>query len=102
MSVVVVATITPLPGHADEVVAAFAETIPLVHAEDGCEFYALHRAEDRLIMIETWASREALGTHSKGAALASMGPKLAGKTAVRPEVIVTEAVPAGDPAKGQL
>jgi quinol monooxygenase YgiN len=102
VSVVVVATITPLPGHADEVVAAFAETIPLVHAEDGCELYALHRAEDRLIMIEKWASREALGTHSKGAALAAMGPKLAGKTAGRPEVVVTEAVPAGDPVKGQL
>jgi quinol monooxygenase YgiN len=102
VSVVVVATITPLPGHADEVVAAFAETIPLVHAEDGCELYALHRAEDRLIMIEKWASREALGTHSKGAALASMGPKIAGKTAGRPEVVVAEAVPAGEPAKGQL
>jgi quinol monooxygenase YgiN len=102
VSVVVVATITPLPGHADEVIAAFAETIPLVHAEDGCELYALHRAEDRLIMIEKWSSREALGTHSKGAALAAMGPKLAGKTAGRPDGVGTEAVPAGEPAKGQL
>ena len=102
MSVVVVATITPLPGRNDEVVAAFAETIPLVHAEDGCELYALHQADDRLIMIEKWASREALGTHSKGAALTALGSKLAGKTAGRPDVVVTESVPAGDPAKGQL
>ena len=102
MSVVVVATITPLPGRTDEVVAAFAETIPLVHAEDGCELYALHQAEDRLIMVEKWASREALATHSKGAALAAMNPKLAGKVAGRSEVIVLDAVPAGDPAKGAL
>ena len=102
MSVVVVATIKPLPEHRDEVIAVFTETIARVHAEDGCELYALHRAEDRLIMIEKWASREALGTHSKGAALAALGPKLAGKTAGRPEVVVTEAVPAGDPVKGQL
>ena len=102
MSVVVIATITPLPGHTDEVVAAFAETIPLVHAEDGCEFYALHRAEDRLIMIEKWASPEALATHSKAANLAALNPKLAGKVAGPPEVTVLQAVPAGDPAKGQV
>ena len=102
MSVVVVATITPLPDHRDEVIAAFTETIPQVHAEDGCELYALHQAEDRLIMVEKWASREALATHSKGAALAGMNPKLAGKVAGRPEVIVLDAVPAGEPGKGAL
>ena len=37
MSVVVVATIKPLPEHRDEVIAAFTETIAQVHAEDGCE-----------------------------------------------------------------
>ena len=102
MSVVVVATIKPLPEYREDVIAAFTAIIPRVHDEDGCELYTLNAAEDRLIMIEKWASREALGTHSKGAALAAMGPKIAGRTAGRPEVIVTEAVPAGDPAKGQL
>lgn len=70
--------------------------------EDGCELYALHEADDRLIMIERWASQEALDTHSKGAALAGLNPRLAGKVAGPPEVIVLQAVPAGDPAKGQL
>jgi quinol monooxygenase YgiN len=102
VSVVVVATITPLAGHTDEVIAVYAETIPLVHAEDGCELYALHQAEGRLIMIEKWASREALGAHSQGAALAAMRPKIAGWTAGPAEVIVLDAVPAGDPVKGQL
>jgi len=102
MSVVVVATITPLAEHRDEVIAAFTETIPKVHAEEGCELYALHQAPDRLIMVEKWASREALATHSKGAALAAMNPKLTGKVAGAPEVIVLDAVPAGDPGKGAL
>lgn len=102
MSVVVVATIRPLPEHTDAVIAAFTATIPEVHAEDGCELYALHRAEDRLIMIERWASAEALKVHSKGAALAALGPQLAGKVSAPPEVIVSQAVPAGDPSKGQL
>jgi quinol monooxygenase YgiN len=102
MSVVVVATIRPLPEHRDEVIAAFSAAIPDVHAEDGCELYALHQADDRLIMIEKWASPAALAVHSKGAALTALGPKLAGKVAVAPEVIVTQAVPVGDAAKGQL
>jgi quinol monooxygenase YgiN len=102
VSVVVVATIIPLPEYRDEVITAFTATIPRVHAEDGCELYALHQAQDRLVMIEKWASQEALGTHSHGAALAALNPRLAGKVAGAPEVIVLHAVPAGDAAKGQL
>jgi quinol monooxygenase YgiN len=102
VSVVVVATIRPLPEHRDEVIEAYAATIPQVHAEDGCELYALHQAEDRLIMVEKWASADALSTHSQGAALAALRPQMAGKVAGPPEVIVLQAVPAGDPAKGQL
>ncbi len=102
MSVVVVATIVPLPEHRDEVIAAFAETVAQVHAEDGCQLYALHQREDRLVMIEKWASHDALVTHSKGAALAALNPQLAGKVAGPPEVIVLDAVPAGDAVKGAL
>lgn len=102
MSVVVVATIVPKPEHRDEVIAAFRDTIAQVHDEDGCQLYALHEAPDRLIMVEKWASPEALRTHSKGAALAALNPQLAGKVAAPPEVIVTQPVPAGDPDKGQV
>ncbi len=102
MSVVVVATVVPRPGHRDEVIAAYTEAIPKVHAEDGCELYALHQAEDRVMMIEKWASREALGAHSQGAPLAALRSQLAGKIAGPAEDIVLEAVPAGDPGKGQL
>ncbi len=102
MSVVVVATIIPLPEHRDEVIAAITATIPKVHAEDGCELYALHQAGDRLVMIEKWASPEALRTHSRGPALAAMNPQLAGKVTGPPEVIVLQAVPTGHPGKGQL
>jgi quinol monooxygenase YgiN len=102
MSVVVVATVVPLTEHRDEVISAFRATIEQVHGEDGCELYALHEAPDRLIMVEKWASGEALATHSKGAALAALGPSLAGKVASAPEVIVLQPVPAGDAVKGAL
>ena len=102
MSVVVVATIVPLPEHRDEVIAAFTETVARVHEEEGCELYALHQADDRLMMVEKWASPDALRTHSKGAALAAQAPRLTGKLAGPAEVIVLQAVPAGDPGQGQL
>ena len=53
-------------------------------------------------MIEKWASSEALATHSRGAALAAMNPQLKGKVSRPAEVIALQAVPAGDPPKGQL
>jgi quinol monooxygenase YgiN len=42
MSVVVVATVFPIPKHRAEVVAAFEEAITRVHGEPGVELYALH------------------------------------------------------------
>jgi quinol monooxygenase YgiN len=102
MSIVVVATISPKPEHTDAVAVAFADVIPQVHAEDGCELYALHRAGDQLIMIERWASEEALAVHSRGAALAALNPMLRGKLTAPAQIVVSHPVPAGDPAKGQL
>ncbi len=102
MPVIVLATIKPLPEHRDEVIAAMKETIALVHAEDGCELYSLNEALDRLMMIEKWASQQALDIHLKAPALAALGPRLAGKVAGPPEIVVLQPVPAGDLAKGQL
>jgi quinol monooxygenase YgiN len=102
MSVVVVATILPLPGHHDEVAAALAAAVEQVHSEDGCELYALHQADGRLVMVERWASADALDVHSKGPNLVALTSALAGLVAGAPDVVLLEAVPAGDPVKGQL
>ncbi len=102
MSVVVVATILPVPEHRAAVIDILRQTVGQVHDEDGCELYSLNEAPDRLIMIEKWASRQALDVHAAGPGLAALGPKLAGKVSGAPEVIVLQAVPAGDPAKGAV
>ena len=102
MSVVVVATILPRPEYRAEVIAAIREVTPQVHTEDGCELYALHEAPDRLIMIEKWATHQALATHSAGPALKDLGQALAGRVSAAPDVLVLEPVPAGDPGKGTL
>jgi quinol monooxygenase YgiN len=102
MPVVVVATILPLSEHRAAVIDAIKETIQQVHAEDGCELYSLNEAPDRLVMVEKWASQQALDAHAKGPNLVALGPKLVGKVAAAPEVVVLQPVPAGDPAKGAV
>ncbi len=102
MPVVVVATITPKPGSLPAVQAAFEEVIPLVHAEEGCELYALHRNHDRLVMVERWSSADALDRHSKGDNLRALGPKIADLVTGPTDVIRLEAIPVGEAAKGAL
>lgn len=107
MSVVLVATITPKPGQEDAVRDAVLATVPKVHAEEGCELYALHEEQvpdsgTRFVMVERWASGEALGAHSKGAALAELGAALAGKVAAPPDVRRMTALPAGQEGKGAV
>jgi quinol monooxygenase YgiN len=102
MPVVVVATIVPKPGKLEEVAAAFEAAIPAVHAEDGCELYALHKSDDKLVMIEKWASSEALTVHSGGETLKALGRQLRELTAERMDVVLLEPLPAGDGDKGAL
>ena len=103
MSVVVVATIHPIPEHRTEVVTALEQTIPRVHAADpGCELYALHEAEDCLVMIEKWATPEQLAAHSAGPLLAELQAAWAGKLATDLEVQVLQPHPAGTDSQGRL
>ena len=100
---VVVATIGPLPRHRDEVTAAMLAAVEQVHGEDGCELYARHRDDGRLVMIERWASPAVLQTHRTASpALQKLNADLDGKLAAPLDVVVLEPVLGGDPARGQL
>ena len=102
MSVVVVAVITPLDGHLHNVVEAFAVASPKVHAEAGCELYALHHDADHVIMIERWTSAADLAAHSTGAPIEELNALLAGHVAGPADVSVLENVPLGDPVTGTI
>lgn len=102
MSVVIVATITPAEGKLDEAEAALRSVVPLVHQEDGCELYALHRGKDRLVMVEKWRDGAALGAHGSGQNMKTLNERLAPLVAGRPDIQLLEAVPSGDTAKGGL
>ena len=103
MTVVVVATIYPLPEHRAEVIALYEAAIARVHAEDeGCELYALHEDDDSLVMIEKWTSAETLRAHAAGAALADLRPELEGKLAAGSVVKTYAPRPAGTARQGAL
>ena len=103
MSVVVVATITPKADQVDAVREAILAAVPQVHAEEGCERYALHEARDgSLVMIEQWASPQTPAAHGRRELFTELSRQLEGKLAGTPELQVLSPVPTGDDAKGVL
>jgi quinol monooxygenase YgiN len=102
VSVVVVATITPKPEQVDAVRDALMAAVPKVHAEPGCELYAVHEGDGEFVMVERWESPEALKVHGKAEALTTLGGQLTGKLAAAPDVRRLSPVPAGDADKGAL
>ena len=102
MSVVVVATLTPKPDHVDAVREAILAAVPKVHAEPGCELYAVHEGKGHFVMVERWESPEALKVHGTAEALTTLGSQLADKLDAPLDVRRLAAVPAGDPVKGAL
>jgi quinol monooxygenase YgiN len=102
VSVVVVATITPQPDQVEAVREAILAAVPKVHAEPGCELYAVHEGAGEFVMVERWESPEALKVHGSAEALTTLGGQLAGKLLGAPEVRRLTAVPAGDATKGAV
>ena len=102
MSVVVVATITPKPEQVVAVRDALLAAVPKVHAEPGCELYAVHEGDGQFVMVERWESPEALKVHGRAEALTTLGGHLADKLAAPLDVRRLAHVPAGEAAKGAL
>jgi quinol monooxygenase YgiN len=102
-AVIIVATAFPAPEHRAEVIAAFEAAITRVHDEEpGCELYALHEGPDRLVMIEKYASQDAVAGHRTGGGLAGLVAALEGKLSAPMDVQILTPHPAGDPGKGAL
>jgi quinol monooxygenase YgiN len=103
--VVVIAVIRAKPGVEEELASLFQELIPQVQAEEGCLLYALHRSladPTEWLMVERWASREALGEHERRPALRAFGERAGGLLEGAPTVSVYEACPAGSSEKGRI
>ena len=82
----VVAIITTNPGERETVLQAFRANVPAVHAEDGCiEYGATVDADagqfqtkfgpDTFVVIEKWASLDALRAHAASPHMAAYAAK---------------------------
>ena len=91
------------PGRREEVWAALRELVPQVHAEPGCERYAVHAVEgqDAFVTVERWATAGAARAHGQSAAVRRYRERIG--DLVEPSEIVP-LIPAvlGDPAKGSI
>jgi len=102
-AVVVVAVFTAAPGRLADLRTALVEAIPAVHAEEGCELYAIHDApQDQIYMLEKWSSADLLDAHSRGSAVARLQELTHGLTAGDVQVIPMHPIPAGTPSQGLL
>ncbi|MFG1927364.1 putative quinol monooxygenase [Cryptosporangium sp. NPDC048952] len=99
---IIVATVLPKPEDREAVKEALLAAAPLVHEEKGCHLYAMHENDDRFVVIESWESLEDMGTHASGDAFTTMSAALKDKLTAPLDVVVLDALPAGDPAKGAL
>ena len=84
----VLAVITTKPGMRDKVLEIFNANVPAVHAEDGCIEYGAttdHHdggdvqtkfGDDTFVVVEKWASLDALKAHMVAPHMAAYGAKI--------------------------
>ena len=90
------------PESVDTVREILKRTVAAVHAEPGCQLYALHESDATFIFVEQWADTDALQTHSTAPAVTGMFKDVGEHLAEAPDIKVAQPIPVGDPAKGQL
>lgn len=74
----VVVLIEVIPGKREDQINAFKEVEPLILAEEGCIQYELKADQDnenRFVMIERWASADALAAHAVSTHMVEAGKK---------------------------
>ena len=102
--VVVVAAARCKDGEAERMRALMSEVAAATNEEEGCISYALHvdkNDPNRLVVIERWASQEALDHHLTLPHVQKVAENV-DALAEPPQVFFCEALAAGDPDKGTL
>jgi quinol monooxygenase YgiN len=103
--VVVVGSFTARPGQEEQARQAFQALVAPTHAEDGCILYALHQGVDdprRLAFVERWASKEQLQAHLESDHVKEVLGRADELFSDGGDIVVYEAVPGGEAAKGSL
>lgn len=93
MSITVIATFHAAEGKRDELLAAVCAVVPGVLQEPGCLQYAPHTVgQDRVLLVESWESTDALRVHSETPALLAFRDATAHLVAKPTEVVVARPV----------
>jgi quinol monooxygenase YgiN len=104
--IVVTALVQVRPEATDTALSALETAITATHGEAGCITYALHRDLENpahFVIIEKWASVEALTEHGQTPHLQQLFADLGPLLAAPPTIVRTEPMPIGDPTgKGLL
>jgi quinol monooxygenase YgiN len=102
VGVVVVAAVRPETEHRDDVWGQLEKAAPQVHAEDGCELWALHEAKGAFVIIEQWRDGEALKAHGSGPVFTKLTRALEGKLEAPLDVQVLTPRSVGDSERGAV
>jgi quinol monooxygenase YgiN len=103
--IVVVGSLKARPGKEDETRDALSALVIPTHAEDGCILYALNQGvadRTRFAFVERWASQEQLDAHLASAHIAAVLAQADELLSEPPDIVVYEALPLGEDAKGSL
>lgn len=99
----VLAVITTKPGMRSKMLEIFNANVPAVHAEDGCIEYGAtidHESagdfqtkygDDTFVVVEKWASLDALKAHIKASHMVTYGQKVKDLQADRKIYIMSDA-----------
>lgn len=97
--IVVTALVQVRPEETDAALPILETAITATHAEPGCIAYTLHRDLDdpaRFVIVEKWASPEALAEHAETPHLKQLFSDLGPLLAAPPTIVRTEPVPIGE------
>jgi quinol monooxygenase YgiN len=102
MSLVMLATLKPLPDHRDAVAEALSTLVAAAHREKGVERFALFIADEDFVIVEQWADEEAWDAHVGATSSRAAVEAVAGKLREPPTHQRLTPVLAGDRVLGTL
>ncbi|MCK5892795.1 MAG: putative quinol monooxygenase [Aeromicrobium sp.] len=94
-SIEVVATFVAKPGQGEQLEEILAGALASVRAEDGClryDFFRVRRDDTAFVMIEEWASTDALRAHGSSDAFQALSLRLGEVVAEAPVIRLLEPV----------
>lgn len=98
----VIARVHPKPGRVQDVLDVYAEVVPLVHQEQGCELFAVHTDGESVFLVERWATPADLQAHAKGPVFAKTRTLIDGLVSGPADIWRVDNIPFGELAKGTI